>query len=73
MQTHIQIAIHTGAALHIMFMHIDAKKSMNYILTLYMHRTFLVLEKNIPHTIILRRCLNYPEVTLTENEMNQTP
>lgn len=47
------------------------KKYMNYILTLYMYKIFLVFEKYIPHTIILRWCLNYPEVTLTENEMNQ--
>lgn len=63
---HAQIAIHMGASLHIMFMHIDAKKSLNYLLTLNIYKTFLVLEKNIPPTIILR-CLNYPEVTLTEN------
>lgn len=40
--------IHMGAALYVMFMHIDAKKSMNYILTLHMYKTFLILEKSIP-------------------------
>lgn len=54
-------------------MHIDAKKkSMNYILTLHVYKTFLVLEKKIHHNIILIRCLNYPEVTLRENVMSQT-
>lgn len=46
------------------------KKKIKYILTLHMYKTFSVLEKNIQHNII-RRCLNYPEITLRENEMNQ--
>lgn len=63
--------IHMGAALYIKFMHIDTKNPVNYILTLRMYQTFLVLEKNIQHTITLRRFLNYPEIILRENEMNQ--
>jgi len=49
------------------------QKSINYLLTLHMYKTCLVIEKSIPRTIIPRRCLNYSEVTLIENEMNRTP
>lgn len=44
-----------------------------YTLHINMYKTFLVLEKNIPledgRSVIW--CLNYPEVTLRENEITK--
>lgn len=64
--------IHECISIHNFHAHRCKKKSMNYILTLHVYKTFLVLEKKIHHNIILIRCLNYPEVTLRENVMSQT-